>query len=267
MLAKRTYSIDLKIVLNTKEIDSLLKDTGDVEFSRDKTLRKKLIALLKETDRDVKVSNLSFHNQPKETEKVRRAAVNRPSYKKEKTAANRRRIRDIMKKPNYTFNQHRSIKGGLWLNKKDILKSHFKADMWPVDSCTSTLTASYDWRKKNKEQAKIEDFKNSVRGKYPELLSHTTQFFQKSWYCNPVDYSQIFVVSRPYDEDIPYLYEGRRFSDELLADFAKECLKFGLRAIIEDDVYRGKQCRFILIAEANVDLEQAYYFAKKLPKK
>jgi len=264
MSSQKYYKLNLRLTLTDDEAASVFDacPTG-VDFWTDKQVKKKLIHLLKQDSKDARVLKLN----PFSVEKHNKKKVNRPAHKKAKSEARGLKIRETLRKSNYGFAYHRSLYNGLWLNKKPNKRRHFGADMWPVYD-TFSIVENKEWREKNPRQAKIEDFKAQMKRRYPsQLLDHTVQFFQKSGFRGPVDFSRLCLLSRAYDYDIPFLYEGRRFSEALLAQFAKDCLEHDLRVIIEDDTYRGNQCRFILIVESNVDLEQAYRFAKSLDKK
>jgi hypothetical protein len=175
-----------------------------------------------------------------------------------------------MRKPNYSLDTHKSINNGLFLNNKQKKMRHMQTyNLWPTENREFFYNEV-----KDKIQLEIEMFKASIYSKYPRIMAHTVQFSQKPDFgCNYNNPDELkpysFIVSRTYDYDYYdlSLYNSRRFSDSLLEKFTSDCLKNGLRVVLEEQQFRDKTCLFIIIADTGVDLQQAYDFALTLPKK
>lgn len=205
-------------------------------------------------------------------EEVRQYELRYTERHQEKLIQRRRSVGDILKTPLYTYGgAHKTApvpnlaNVTQWLNRKEKPLFHFTSNMWPTNhSGTLTITKDREWRERNPERAQTEDFKVSLSNRYPSLIDHTACFFQKSHYGGQIDFSRLFLISRPYDDDV--MFAQRRFPETLLAEFARDCQAHGLRTLISDDDYRIIRCRFILIADCNVDLEKAWGFAMRLPK-
>jgi hypothetical protein len=190
--------------------------------------------------------------------------INYTRTHQDKIDGHHRSLQAVLKSPLYAYATHHApptpARVMMWLNRKAKPMHHFPSNMWGV------APRSAEWAVANPRRVVIEDFKLALTdGPYHKLLDHASTYFQKSYYGGVVDYSRLFMVARAYDEDDSAKYDGRRFSSEMLAEFSRTCLEHDLRVVIDDRVYRGAQCRFLLIADCNVDLEQAYAFALTLP--
>jgi hypothetical protein len=274
----QTYSITFNMQLTPGEVASLYQTKSDdaslVEPSHNRETRQKVLTLLGRPDnKRVVIEKMRPVNIDRRIKKRKHLRLTHTERHAPKIELRHRRLADVLHKPNYTFARyHQGVdRSGLamWLNRKEKQQYHFRTDTWPVrGACdASRTTLSEQWRAANPERAQIEQFKASLDARYPGLMTNARCFFQHSCYKSLVDYSRLLLLVRPRDEDNARLYpEGRRFPEKMLAKFAKTCLQHDLRVVLgPDQIYRRKQSRFILIADTNVDLAQAWQFVLSLP--
>jgi hypothetical protein len=272
-MERQVYSVTFNMELTADEIGSLYETERKGEgLDYNADTRTKVARLLVDSEGQTLLRKL----RPVKPEKQKRPRnYGRVHYEKEHSKKNRvwRRMQlaGALKSPDYCYEKyHRLRRPGvealhIWMNQKPRVMYHFGSNLWPVhgEGDMDSLSRSPQWRKSNKRQAEIEDFKASLSGRYPGLLDHTATFFQKPCYADPVHYSHLMLLSRSYTS--PFYDRKRRFPEELLARFSRECLEHDLRVIVEDRPFRECEARFILIVESRVDLPQAYKFAIGLP--
>ena len=260
------YIIELRVSLTEQEIDSMwnLQDPFQ-SAATDKKIIKRVASLIDQDKRKVYLRKVKPSNIEEEDGKILDERIIRlPINKKKASLVRSWKMRSILTKPTYSLKKHQNVYNGLWLNAKDEKQFHFTiGGTWHTDGHRSTLSVRDDFIVNNEKQSMIEAFKASLHAKYPKLLDHCVEFYQNPFFENVADFSQLCLLSRPYDDDL--IHETDRFSYETLAAFARECLEHDLRVVIEWGVYRETRCRFILIVESNVDLEQAYRYALTLP--
>lgn len=275
-MSVESYSITFNLQLTPQEVESLYSahNKGNVDLCRDRDTRAQVLKVLG-----------GSHNQRAVIQKMRpvntKQRVAKHMHKRltyseshgEKEAARYRSMQAVLKKPNYSYARyhHGLDVTGLhqWLNRKTKKMYHFRSTLWPVrgQGDASPITRNPEWRARNEDRARIEQFKAGLDESYPKMMDHTQCFVQRSHYpSGQSDFSRLFLIARPYDDDNKKLYPaGRRFSDAQFARLCHDCQLHGLRVIVEDRVYRKRLARFILIADSNVDLVQAYRFAIALP--
>lgn len=273
----QTYSVTFNLQLIPDEVELLYaaNTRGNVDLCRDRETRVQVLNLLGGANsRKAVIEKMKPVKMNHRIEKRKQTRLAYSETHRTKERHRHRSVVDVLRRPNYSYERYH--RGGVdpnglhqWNNRKPRKMYHFRSDLWPVrgPGDASPLTRSTEWTERNEERARVERFKAELDARYPKLFDHTQCFLQKSHYpSDPIDFSRLVLLSRPYDEDNKRLYpEGRRFSDKLLGQLSHDCQSHGLRVVVEDRLYRKRQARFILIADANVDLVQAYQFAVSLP--
>ncbi len=270
----QTYSITFNLQLTAEEVDRLYATNarGNVDLAQDRETRAHVLGLL--GGANAKKAVIQKMKPVSVTHRIEKRKKSRLSYSETHRTKQQHRFRsvtDVVRRPNYSYERYHCGLSSCqqWINHKSKKMYHFRSDLWPVRGPADAfpLTRQSEWIERNEERAQIEKFKASLDERYPKLFDHTQCFLQHSHYpSDPVDFSRLVLLSRPYDEANMRLYpQGRRFPDKLLAQLCRECQSHGLRVIVEDRAYRKRQARFILIVDGNVDLQQAYRFAVSLP--
>jgi hypothetical protein len=258
-MQQRAVTVTFTLVLSESEIAALYA-TGEPD-----AMSQGLIQHLAQAPTHNRVlKQLASYDARQDDQNKLQHRINYTRTHRDKSESQRRSLQAVLKSPHYAYASHHCPptpqRVAMWLNRKAKPMHHFPSNMW------ACAPRSAEWRAANPWRATVEDFKSALRtGPYRGLVDHTETYFQKSYYGGAVDYSRLFLVSRAYDEEDSARYEGRRFPDELLAEFSRVCLEHDLRVVIDDRAYRGVQARFMLIADCNVDLAQAYAFALTLP--
>ena len=265
---KKDYAITVWVKLTDAEADALYDDGARrrAMLPADDATLERVAAAVRAPDAQIrKVRGVDYQAEAIERRDAQKLAYTRTH--REKVARRARAIADVLRAPAYSFESaHRAPRalaagGTQWINAKAARQRHFATNMFSGNGACLNSAA---WRAANPERARLEDFKGSLRARYPRLIDHVASFWQRSAFRGPVDYARTFLVARAYDES---WFPARRFSDAQLAEFARDCQEQGLRVLVDERDYRGIEARFVLVADAAVDLAQAWRFALSLPAK